>query len=133
VILVDTSVVLDLVTDDPVWADWSQAMLDALAGNEEFVINDVVYAEVSVGYESIGDLDETMTAWRLRLAPIPRLALFEAGKAYRQYRARAGTKTGVLPDFFIGAHAAAEGWPLLTRDAARVRTYFPKVQLIAPP
>ena len=107
-------------------------MLEAADAGDEIVINDVIYAEVSVGYHDIAQFDATLRAWRLNIMPMPRLALFQAGKAYRRYRSQGGTKTGVLSDFFIGAHAAAEGWPLLTRDTARIRSYFPDVALIAP-
>ncbi|HEY4113478.1 MAG TPA: type II toxin-antitoxin system VapC family toxin [Rhizomicrobium sp.] len=131
-ILVDSSVVLDLLTDDPNWASWSEEILENLSLSDSLVINDVIYAEISVGYRTIEKLEGDLALWNLRLTPIPRLALFEAGKTYRKYRSRAGTKTGVLPDFFIGAHAAVEGWPLLTRDVARIRTNFPSVTLIAP-
>jgi predicted nucleic acid-binding protein len=132
VILVDSNVVLDLVLNDPIWGEWSQSKLDAAGASEQFAINDIVYAEVSIGYSSLADLDATMSTLRMQVAPIPRVALFRAGKAYRQYRSRGGAKTGVLPDSFIGAHAAVEGWPLLTRDPARIKTYFPSVNLITP-
>lgn len=130
--LVDTNVLLDLVTNDRDWADWSQARLEdaALAGS--LLINDVVYAETSVRFDRIEDLDATLATARIKIAPAPRPALFLAGKTFRRYRAAGGTRTGVLPDFFIGAHAAVEGWSLLTRDTGRYRTYFPNVTLIAP-
>jgi predicted nucleic acid-binding protein len=132
-ILVDTNVLLDLVTDDPMWADWSLARLEEAALNGPVLINDVVYAETSIRYERIEDLDAMLADAMIDLAPTPRPALFLAGKVFQQYRAAGGVQTGVLPDFFIGAHASVEGWPLLTRDASRYRTYFPKLTLIAPP
>jgi predicted nucleic acid-binding protein len=132
VILVDSSVVLDLVLNDPNWGTWSQAALDNAGADNQFVINDIIYAEVSIGYQSVAELDIAISALGLQIAPIPKEALFRAGKAFRKYKARAGTKTGVLPDFLIGAHAAVEGWPLLTRDPTRVRSHFPTVELIAP-
>jgi predicted nucleic acid-binding protein len=132
-ILVDTNVLLDLVTDDPMWADWSLARLEEAALNGPVLINDVVYAETSIRYERIEDLDAMLAEAMIDLAPTPRPALFLAGKVFQQYRAAGGVQTGVLPDFFIGAHASVEGWPLLTRDASRYRTYFPKLTLIAPP
>jgi predicted nucleic acid-binding protein len=132
-ILVDTNVLLDLVTDDPMWADWSLARLEEAALNGPVLINDVVYAETSIRYERIEDLDAMLAEAMIDLAPTPRPALFLAGKVFQQYRAAGGVRTGVLPDFFIGAHASVEGWPLLTRDASRYRTYFPKLTLIAPP
>jgi predicted nucleic acid-binding protein len=133
VVLVDTNVLLDLVTDDPNWSDWSLARLEEAALLGPILINDVVYVEVSVRYDRIEDLDAMLTEAMIEMAPTPRSALFLAGKAFQRYRAAGGARTGVLPDFFIGAHAAIEGWQLLTRDASRYRTYFPKVMLIAPP
>ena len=131
--LVDTNVLLDLVTDDAVWSDWSLARLEEAALAGPVLINDVVYAESSIRYARIEDFDAMLSEAVIEIAPISRSALFLAGKAFQQYRAAGGVRTGVLPDFFIGAHAAIEGWPLLTRDARRYRTYFPKVALIAPP
>jgi predicted nucleic acid-binding protein len=133
VILVDTNVLLDLVTDDPDWLEWSLARLEEAALAGPVLINDVVYAEISIRYERIEDLDTMLADAMIEIAPTSRPALFLAGKAFQHYRAAGGVRTGVLPDFFIGAHAAVEGWPLLTRDARRYRTYFPKLTLIAPP
>lgn len=132
-ILVDTNVLLDLVTDDPNWSEWSLARLEEAALAGPVLINDIVYAETSIRYERIEDLDAMLADAMIDIAPTPRPALFLAGKAFQQYRAAGGVGTGVLPDFFIGAHAAIEGWPLLTRDAHRYRRYFPKLTLIAPP
>lgn len=132
-ILVDTNVLLDLVTDDPDWLEWSLARLEEAALAGPVLINDVVYAEISIRYERIEHLDTMLADAMIEIAPTPRPALFLAGKAFQHYRAAGGVRTGVLPDFFIGAHAAVEGWPLLTRDARRYRTYFPKLTLIAPP
>jgi predicted nucleic acid-binding protein len=132
VTLVDTNVLLDLVTNDRDWADWSLARLEDAALAGPLLINDIVYAESSIRFDRIEDLDATLATARIKLTPAPRSALFLAGKAYKQYRAAGGTRTGVLPDFFIGAHATVEGWPLLTRDTSRYRTYFPKITLIAP-
>jgi predicted nucleic acid-binding protein len=130
--LVDTNVLLDLATDDPVWADWSVRQLDAAAVKGPLVINDVVYAELSVGFERIEELDNLLDEAGVTLEEIPREALFLAGKAFRRYRAAGGTRMGVLPDFFIGAHAVVLGLPLLTRDAKRYRTYFPSVIMVTP-
>lgn len=130
--LVDTNVLLDLVTDDPEWSDWSLARLEEAAIAGPVVINDVVYAETSIRYGRIEDLDAMLEEAMIEIAPTSRPALFLAGKAFQRYRAAGGARTGVLPDFFIGAHAAVEGWPLLTRDVGRYRTYFPKVRLISP-
>ncbi len=130
--LVDTNVLLDVVTDDPVWAPWSIRQLDRAALAGPLLINAVVYAELSVRYHRIEDLDAMLDDARLDLAPIPRAGLFLAGKAFQLYRGQGGSRTGVLPDFFIGGHAAVAGLPLLTRDARRYRSYFPTLSLIAP-
>ncbi|EWY41564.1 DNA-binding protein [Skermanella stibiiresistens SB22] len=130
--LIDTNVLLDLATDDPVWADWSIRQLDTAAVTGPLVINDIVYAELSVGFERIEQLDELLDDAGVTLNEIPREALFLAGKAFRRYRSAGGARSGVLPDFFIGAHAAVLGLPLLTRDAKRDRTYFPSVIMVTP-
>ncbi|UCI22979.1 type II toxin-antitoxin system VapC family toxin (plasmid) [Mesorhizobium sp. B2-1-8] len=130
--LVDTNVLLDLVTDDPKWADWSIGQLEAASLDGPLLINDAVYAELAVRYERIEDLDAFVDEAGLDLAPMPRAALFLAGKVFTQYRKSGGSRTGVLPDFFIGAHAAVNGLPLLTRDIGRYRTYFPSLKLITP-
>jgi predicted nucleic acid-binding protein len=132
VTLVDTNVLLDLVTDDPRWADWSIARLDAAALAGPIVINDVVYAELSVRFATIEDLDGLLDDAGIVLAPMPRAALFLAGKVFQRYRATGGQRTGVLPDFFIGAHAAVARLPLISRDRQRYHTYFPTIELIAP-
>jgi predicted nucleic acid-binding protein len=133
VTLVDSNVLLDLVTDDPNWSEWSLAQLEQAALAGPIFINDVVYAETSIRYDRMEALDMMLAETMIEIASMPRSALFLAGKAFRRYRAAGGTRTGVLPDFFIGAHAAVEGWPLLTRDAGRYRSYFPRLTLIAPP
>lgn len=130
--LVDTNILLDLVTDDPNWSEWSLARLEEAALAGPILINDVVYAETSIRYTRMEDLDAMLAQAMIEIAPTPRSALFLAGKAFQRYRASGGTRPGVLPDFFIGAHAAIEGWPLLTRDAGRYRGYFPRLALIAP-
>ena len=129
---VDTNVLLDLVTDDPSWFDWSLGQLDAAATQGLLAINDEVYAELSVRFHTIEEVDRFVETARLRILPAPRAALFLAGRAFQRYRARGGTRTSPLPDFFIGAQAAVMGIPLLTRDAQRYRTYFPTLTLIAP-
>ncbi len=131
-ILVDTNVILDVVEDDPQWAQWSQEQLDRAALNDRLCINAVIYAELSIAYATIEQLEAMLAHARFEMEPIPREALFLAGKAFMRYRRSQGGKTGVLPDFFIGAHAAVAGVSLLTRDARRYRTYFPKLVLIAP-
>jgi len=132
VTLVDTNVLLDLVTDDPVWADWSVAQLDAASFNGPLLINDVVYAELAVRYDRIEDLEAFLDQAGIEAAAMPREALFLAGKVFARYRRSGGVRTGVLPDFFIGSHAAVSHLPLLTRDVDRYRTYFPSLVLIAP-
>jgi len=132
VTLVDTNVLLDLVTNDGKWAEWSIAQLEEASLKGPLLINDVVYAELSVRYERVEDLDDFIDAAGLVMTPLPRSALFLAGKVFTRYRRSGGTRTGVLPDFFIGAHAAASELPLLTRDVGRYHTYFPTLDLIAP-
>lgn len=130
--LVDTNILLDLITNDPVWADWSQRQLEQAALAGPVFVNDVVYAELSARLAKIEDLDQVLKEALIEIARTPRPALFLANKAFRQYCASGGVRTGVLSDFFIAAHAAAEGWALLTRDARRYRGYFPKLALISP-
>ncbi|QCO19556.1 type II toxin-antitoxin system VapC family toxin (plasmid) [Azospirillum brasilense] len=130
--LVDTNVLLDLTTNDPVWADWSVRQLDRAAATGPLIVNGVVYAELSVGFERIEELDALLDEAGIAMEEIPRDALFLAGKAFRRYRSAGGARPGVLPDFFIGAHAAVLGLPLLTRDAKRYRSYFPSVHLMTP-
>jgi len=130
--LVDTNVLLDLVTGDPVWATWSMAQLEAAALQGPLAVNDVVYAELSVRYRDIADLDAMISLAELAHLPMPKEALFLAGKAFQAYRKAGGSRTGVLPDFFIGAHAAVAGLILITRDAGRYRTYFPSLALLTP-
>jgi predicted nucleic acid-binding protein len=130
--LVDSSVLLDVLTDGQVWADWSQAQLEQAAAVGPLVINDVIYAEISARYPSVDVVDSVIRDAGVDVVPMPRSALVLAGKAYLRYRATGGVRTGVLSDFFIGAHAQAERLPLLTRDIGRYRSYFPTVTLIAP-
>jgi predicted nucleic acid-binding protein len=130
--LVDTNVLLDIATNDPKWMSWSLHQLDSAAVRGPVLINAVVYAELSIGYARIEEVDQVIVDAGLEFAEIPRAALFLAGKVFQRYRAKGGTRTGVLPDFFIGAHAAIAGFPLLTRDARRYRTYFSGIALIAP-
>ena len=132
VTLVDSSVVLDIVTDDPAWGDWSADALAQARDDGRLVINPIVYAEVSTGFERIEDLDETIPASDFEREPLPYQAGFVAGKAFLIYRKRGGVRHSPLPDFYIGAHAAVSGYRLLTRDPGRFRTYFPSVELIAP-
>lgn len=131
-LLVDTNVLVDIVQDDPQWAEWSIAQLRAQAAIHALAINPVIYAELSLSFATLEALDKVVDTMQLALREVPPAALFLAGKAFLQYRRRGGHRTQVLPDFFIGAHAAVQGWPLLTRDASRFRTYFPTLQVIAP-
>lgn len=131
-VLVDTNVILDVVENDPQWAAWSQAQLEAASLKFALVINPVIYAELSIAYQRIEELEAMLQHAELRLLPIPREALFLAGRVFLKYRQRKGAKSGVLPDFFVGAHAAVAGIPLLTRDPGRYRTYFPALTLITP-
>jgi predicted nucleic acid-binding protein len=131
-VLVDTNVLLDLATNDAKWADWSIHQLEAAALRGPLMINDVVYAELSVRFSEIEALDAFVAEAGLVQAETPRAALFLAAKVFLRYRSAGGMRTGVLPDFFIGSHAAVEGIPLLTRDGRRYRSYFPKLELIAP-
>jgi len=132
VTLVDTNVLLDLVTNDAIWADWSVAQLEAASLVGPLLINVVIYAELAVRYERIEELDAFLEEAGLEFISLPRGALFLAGKVFTQYRRAGGSRTGVLPDFFIGSQAAVQKLPLLTRDIGRYRTYFPTVQLITP-
>jgi predicted nucleic acid-binding protein len=132
VTLIDTNILLDLFTDDPVWAEWSIRQLDAALVKGPLTINSVVYAELSVRFERIEDLNAVLDEAAISMVDIPRSALFLAGKVFQKYRAAGGSRSGVLPDFFIGAHAAVVGMPLLTRDVQRYRAYFPSVTLLAP-
>jgi predicted nucleic acid-binding protein len=131
-LLVDTNVLVDVLQNDPQWADWSIAQMRAQASLHALVINPIIYAEVSLSFSTIEALDDVVGTLALELREIPRPALFLAAKAFAQYRRRGGSKLQVLPDFFIGAHAAVEGWPLLTRDARRFKTYFPTLEVLAP-
>lgn len=131
-LLVDTNVLVDVLQNDPQWADWSIAQLRAQAKLHTLAINPVIYAEMSLSFSTLEALDDVVRTLALELREIPRPALFLAARAYVQYRRRGGSKGQVLPDFFIGAHAAVEGWPLLTRDARRFTTYFPTLDVVAP-
>ena len=130
--LVDTSVLLDVLTEDPIWLDWSAAALVEAAEAGPLWINPIVYAEVSVRFSRIEDLEAALPPGDFRRAQLPWEAAFLAGKACIRYRRAWGTKASTLPDFFIGAHAAVAEVALLTRDRGRYQTYFPTVELIAP-
>jgi predicted nucleic acid-binding protein len=131
-VLIDSNVLLDVMTEDARWLSWSAASLERAADRFRLVINPVVYAEVSVRYSRIEELDIALPKSMFDREAIPYEAAFLAGKSFVAYRRRGGSKPSSLPDFFIGAHAAIAGYVLMTRDAARYRTYFPKLSLIAP-
>lgn len=130
-VLVDTNVILDVLTDDPQWADWSIEQLETCAGSG-LMINPVIYTELCFGSPSVEFVDDVVRRFSLAYQDIPRQGLFRAAKAFARYKGRKGTKMSVLPDFFIGGHAEAVGVRLLTRDTKRLRTYFPGVTLICP-
>jgi predicted nucleic acid-binding protein len=132
VTLVDSCVLLDVITGDEQWADWSATQVAAAIDTGRVVINPLIYAEVSVGYESIEELDDILPASDYEREPLPWVAGFAAGKAYRRYRRSGGDKRSPMPDFYIGAHAAVASYRLLTRDARRYRTYFPALDIVAP-
>lgn len=131
-VLVDSNVLLDVATDDPRWGEWSSAALADAADTAPLAINPIIYAEVSIRYETIEELEEVLPAEVFRQEQLPYEAGFLAGKAFMLYRRRGGRPAVPLPDFYVGAHAAVAGFRLLTRDASRYRTYFPTVELIAP-
>lgn len=130
--LVDSNVLLDILTEDPVWKTWSADALTAAAEAGPLFINPIVYSEVSIRFTTVEALDAALPAQDYRRAPIPWSAAFLAGKVFVDYRRNKGTRATTLPDFYIGAHAAVAGLDLLTRDVGRYRTYFPTVALIAP-
>lgn len=131
-ILVDTNLIVDLLRGDPVWRDWSEQQLLAARHSGKLAINPVIYAELSAMPRSVALIDEFLDEASISVEAFSRICARLAGEAFFKYRKRKGTKTGVLPDFFIGAQAQAEGWTLLTRDATRYKTYFPGVKLICP-
>lgn len=129
---IDTNVLLDVLKSDPVWGAWSERQLAMAAARGPLMADDTVFAELCVGSTTLDDAEAILATAGIQTAACPRPGLFLAAKAYLAYRAPGGTRTGVLPDFFIGAHAAIVGAPLVTRDASRFRTYFPSLELIAP-
>ena len=132
--LVDTNVLLDVVLNDPTWADWSERQLEMACLTGPLIINLVIYAELSMAFARIEELEAVLADGGFELQEVPREALFLAGKVFLEYRrrSRAAAKRNVLPDFFIGAHAAVRGIPILTRDVGRYTSYFPTVTLIHP-
>jgi predicted nucleic acid-binding protein len=131
-VLIDANVLLDVMTEDARWFAWSAGAVERAADRYRLVINPIIYAEVSIRYSRIEELDAALSKTLFDREAVPYEAAFLAGKSFLAYRRRGGTKQSPLPDFFIGAHAAVAGYLLMTRDAARYRSYFPKLSLIAP-
>lgn len=131
-ILVDSNILLDILTLDSQWYNWSASKLSLIAESHELIINDIIYTEISIGFDRIEDLEEAFSGDFFKIMPMPKEALFLAGKAFLQYKSNNGTKNSVLPDLFIGAHASVLGIPLITRDISRYKTYFSQIQLITP-
>ncbi len=130
--LVDSNVLLDILEEDAQWYEWSASQLQKAADRCSLIINPVIYAEVSIGFQRIEELEEALPADYFQRRALPWEAAFLAGKCFIRYRKLGGTKRSPLPDFFIGAHAAVSGLTLLTRDSARYRTYFPSIKMITP-
>lgn len=131
-ILVDSNVWIDLIQRDPTWLTWSVSQVQSLKQTHKLAVNPVIYAELVPNYDNSEDLAHFIRLSGAKFQALSETTAYEAGRAFEQYRQRGGLKTGVLADFFIGAHAFTEGWTLLTRDAARYKTYFPKIKLICP-
>lgn len=130
--LVDTNVLVDVLENDPDWADWSIGQLHAQSQIHRLAINPIIYSELSLTFSTVEALDAVLASMSLRMLEIPKPALFLAGKAFALYRQRGGTKNSMLGDFFVGAHAAVADMPVLTRDTARYQSYFPTVKLVTP-
>ena len=131
-ILVDSNVLLDILVEDPGWYHWSSQQLAQCAEDSVLVINPIIFAEVSIGFQHVEELEAALPTDIFERHPLPWEASFLAGKSFLAYRRAGGTRRSPLPDFFIGAHALVHGMTLLTRDAARYRSYFPRLTLIAP-
>ncbi|MGI2026839.1 type II toxin-antitoxin system VapC family toxin [Endozoicomonas acroporae] len=131
-ILIDSCVLLDLLTNDKNWADWSENILEQYSQSNSLFINSMVYTEISIGFKTIEEIDETLTEMGIKVLEMPREALFLAGKVFLQYRKNKGNKTSPLPDFFIGAHALTSNFQLITRDNGKFTSYFPTLRLITP-
>ena len=130
--LVDTNLLLDLFTDDTTWRPWSERAIGDALVDGRVAINQLIYAETSLAFDDAAALDRELSSLMIERLQIPYRAAFRAGRAFLRYRRAGGTRSSPLPDFYIGAHAEAEGLTLLTRDVDRYRTYFPRVALIAP-
>ncbi len=131
-VFVDSCILLDLFTDDPIWADWSENILDRYSQTNTLYINSIVYTEVSIGFNKIEEVEKAISQLGIKVLEIPREALFLTGKVFLKYRKNKGIKNSPLPDFFIGAHATVSKFDLITRDSAKYKTYFPPLKLICP-
>lgn len=131
-IFIDSCILLDLFTDDPAWADWSEKILDQYSQTNTLYINSIIYTEVSIGFNKIEEVEKAISELSIKVIEIPREALFLAGKAFLKYKRNKGIKKSPLPDFFIGAHATVSKFNLITRDAEKYKTYFPLLKLIHP-
>jgi predicted nucleic acid-binding protein len=131
-VFVDSCILLDLFTDDPKWANWSESVLGAYSQSNTLFINSIVYTEVSIGFNRIEEVEKAIEQVGVKVLEIPREALFLAGKVFLDYRRNKGTKSSPLPDFFIGAHTAVSSFDLITRDSARYKKYFPSITIICP-
>jgi predicted nucleic acid-binding protein len=130
--LVDTNILIDVLNNEPIWADWSIQQLREQSEIHVLTINPIIYAELSPAFNKIEELDNHLKTMKLNMVQMPKLALFLASKAFQAYRQRGGLKLNILSDFFIGAHASANQIPILTRDTQRFKTYFPTVPLVSP-
>ena len=129
---IDSNILIDIIDRDPAWASWSESQVDRLAADGPLIINPIVYAEVSIYFDSEDEVERALNFTGLRREPLPWQAAFLAGRAFLSYRRRGGHRRSPLPDFYIGSHAAALGYTLLTRDPTRYRDYFPQLQIVAP-
>lgn len=130
--LVDSNVLLDILTENQTWLGWSTNALAEAAETGPLYINPIIYSEVSIRFTTVEAFEDALPSRDFRRGPLPWAAAFLAGKVFLDYRRSEGTKSTTLPDFFIGAHAAVADLKLLTRDVGRYRTYFPTVSLVAP-
>ena len=131
-ILVDSCILLDLFTNDPDWADWSEKILGQYSQTNTLYINSIIYTEVSIGFNLIEEVEAAIDQSGIKVLEIPREALFLAGKVFLNYRKSKGTKLTTLPDFYLGAHAIVSTFDLITRDISKFKTYFPNLNLIYP-
>ncbi len=131
-VLIDSCILLDLFTDNPVWADWSESILNKYSQTNTLYINSIIYTEISIDFNKIEEIDQAILKLPIKIIEIPREALFLAGKIFRKYKKNTGIKNSTLPDFFIGSHAIVSQFNLITRGSAKYKTYFPALKLIHP-